>query len=208
MPKTVNDLKLLEAAAREFAKRGFAGVGMRDLAEHLGVTTQLLYSRFESKEALYREACEYALDAFFEFVNQSMAACDPSVGGPQMVAEAFFDAWSKDPVPLILTNHDVINAFADPEKRLTEKHYPRVIRLIQELAARHFKRDVSATAAFSFAAITFGYCSLMIIDELHQHAQAAMQQPDARALFLADRKATLVRLCGALWKAEDFPPLP
>ena len=45
---------LMEAAVRTFARLGFAGTRMDDVAEEAGVAKGLLYRHFPSKEALFQ----------------------------------------------------------------------------------------------------------------------------------------------------------
>lgn len=44
--------RLLDAAMRCFASKGFAGTSIRDIAQTAGVATGLLYSHFDSKDTL------------------------------------------------------------------------------------------------------------------------------------------------------------
>lgn len=47
--------QLLEAAARVFARKGYAGASVEEIAESAGYSTGALYSNFDSKEQLFRE---------------------------------------------------------------------------------------------------------------------------------------------------------
>jgi AcrR family transcriptional regulator len=47
--------QLLEAAARAFARKGFAGASVEEIAESAGYSIGALYSNFASKEALFLE---------------------------------------------------------------------------------------------------------------------------------------------------------
>src|SRR5690242_14615551 len=54
-------LRLLGAAEREFAARGFAGARLRDIAENAGVQAALIHHYFGDKYGLYREVLDRAL---------------------------------------------------------------------------------------------------------------------------------------------------
>ncbi|MCG3268609.1 TetR/AcrR family transcriptional regulator [Yoonia sp. I 8.24] len=57
MPKIIDRDKyrceLAERAAGFFSKHGYAGVGMRGIADHLGMSKSALYHYFPTKEALF-----------------------------------------------------------------------------------------------------------------------------------------------------------
>jgi len=52
-----------------FAERNFASVTIKDIAEHLGVNTALIYYYFDSKTDLFRATIEYAVARAFENVR-------------------------------------------------------------------------------------------------------------------------------------------
>jgi AcrR family transcriptional regulator len=52
-------LQLMEAALHVLARRGYGAVGLRDIANQVGVTTGSIYHHFESKEDLFRQAVDH-----------------------------------------------------------------------------------------------------------------------------------------------------
>jgi TetR/AcrR family transcriptional regulator len=54
-------LRLLDAAEREFAARGFTGVRLRDIADAAGVQPALIHHYFGDKQGLYRAVLDRAL---------------------------------------------------------------------------------------------------------------------------------------------------
>jgi len=63
MPRAQRREQILAAATRAFARTGFAGTGLDDVAAEAGITRVLLYRHFDSKADLYRavldRACEH-----------------------------------------------------------------------------------------------------------------------------------------------------
>ncbi len=53
--------RLLDAAEREFAQRGYAGARLKDIAAGAGVQTTLIHHYFDDKAGLYRAVLERAL---------------------------------------------------------------------------------------------------------------------------------------------------
>ncbi|HJO25008.1 MAG: helix-turn-helix domain-containing protein [Myxococcota bacterium] len=77
---------ILDAAEALFAERGFAGAGMREIAEVSDLTPASLYNHFRSKEALYEAVLARALTPLLEILrdfasrDQSLPAADEMVG--------------------------------------------------------------------------------------------------------------------------------
>lgn len=53
---------ILDAARQIFARRGYAGASMRQIAETAGVTKAAIYHHFEDKASLFREVLSHALE--------------------------------------------------------------------------------------------------------------------------------------------------
>ncbi|MBM9403756.1 TetR/AcrR family transcriptional regulator [Gluconacetobacter azotocaptans] len=68
--------EILEVAAQLFAERGFKATSIRDIAEHVGMLAGSLYYHIKSKEALFVEIHDKALDAAATRVQAAMQACD------------------------------------------------------------------------------------------------------------------------------------
>lgn len=77
--------KILDAAEDLFARRGFAGIGMREVAEVAGLGKSSLFHHFKSKAELYAAVVARILDIFDQRLTGALAA-----GG---VPLARFDRW-------------------------------------------------------------------------------------------------------------------
>ena len=53
MPRSAREALILDAATREFARRGFAGTSLADVAQAAGITKPLVYSYFGRKDDLF-----------------------------------------------------------------------------------------------------------------------------------------------------------
>jgi len=80
--------RLLEAAAAEFAARGFAGANVDRIARAARLNKAMIYYHFKSKAALYREI----LRDMFGAVAAGVAAVDASDDEPADKIRAFVDA--------------------------------------------------------------------------------------------------------------------
>lgn len=65
--------RLLDAAMRCFASKGFAGTSIRDIAQTAGVATGLLYAHFDSKDTLllsvFAQSMQQVQSTFAEALN-------------------------------------------------------------------------------------------------------------------------------------------
>lgn len=82
--------KIMEAAREEFAARGFAGARIESIARRAGLSKQLLYHYFASKEALFEET----LQSKFGQHHATMSEGE----GPGAVFRQRFRAAARDPV--------------------------------------------------------------------------------------------------------------
>jgi AcrR family transcriptional regulator len=62
--------RILDAAERLFAERGFSGTAMRDLAAEVGINAASLYNHFDGKQALYEAVLERGLRPLFELLDE------------------------------------------------------------------------------------------------------------------------------------------
>jgi len=77
--------KILDAAEDLFARRGFAGIGMREVADAAGLGKSSLFHHFRSKAELYAAVVGRILDHLDEQLTVALAA-----GGDPLVR---FDRW-------------------------------------------------------------------------------------------------------------------
>jgi len=67
-------LKILESAVESFARQGFHGTSMDDIADHLSLTRGSLYYYFPDKEEILALCHTVALEAVAELLNEVEAA--------------------------------------------------------------------------------------------------------------------------------------
>ena len=97
MPKVVPEYKqeaksrILEAANKVFAERGYHEATMDDIAKRLGVSKGAIYLYFSSKEDLFEAMCKTAPQAFKEILLSSFG----NDANPIQSATQFFDKMLK-----------------------------------------------------------------------------------------------------------------
>ncbi|MEN2792211.1 helix-turn-helix domain-containing protein [Sphingomonas oligophenolica] len=65
--------EILEIAARLFARKGYRGTSIRDIGDHSGVLGGSLYHHIKSKDALFIELHNAALDMAAERIDTAVA---------------------------------------------------------------------------------------------------------------------------------------
>jgi TetR/AcrR family transcriptional regulator, fatty acid metabolism regulator protein len=98
---------LLEAAVRVFARKGYHGARVADIAEEAGVAHGLLYHYFASKEAvlltIFRENWGELLGRF-RAVEQADEPADEKLAG---IAKILLRTWRNDPALVTVMVRDV-----------------------------------------------------------------------------------------------------
>src|SRR5882672_11869015 len=96
--------KILETAESLFARFGFAGVGMRAVAESVGVSKSALFHHFPTKRALWAAVLERSMLEF----DARLSAAEGRAGGAlermRLWIEAVIDSLVENPsrAPLLL----------------------------------------------------------------------------------------------------------
>lgn len=67
-------VQILTEAARIFARKGYEGASMRDIAEACGISKSLLYHHFKSKEEIYSRVAVGATKELYQFVVEHVPA--------------------------------------------------------------------------------------------------------------------------------------
>lgn len=75
-PETDTAKRLIEAAARLFAARGFYGVSIAAVADELGMTKQALLHHFGTKEKLYSAVLKTIADRFEDAIAETCGVAD------------------------------------------------------------------------------------------------------------------------------------
>jgi AcrR family transcriptional regulator len=66
LPRAARQETILAGAARAFARAGYAGTSMEDIAAASGITKLIVYRHFDSKEELYRAVLQQVFDRLAE----------------------------------------------------------------------------------------------------------------------------------------------
>jgi TetR/AcrR family transcriptional regulator len=193
MPALKLDVKrVLRVAAGEFARRGFDGVSMRDIAAAADSSATAIHYHFGSKADLYQEAGSAAYESYLLAIQRKLAEVEPEQRSPEVLAGAMFDEWMRTDDTLLLTSHDAIDALLVPERFLTAAYYPTMLAVIRDAHVRFLGHEIDDETGFSFASMVFGYCALMGIEQRMRQVKHGEQFDNAR--YVRDKRDALCRL--------------
>lgn len=173
-------------ASKLFARYGFEGVTMRDVADACGITMATLYYHFSSKGELHDEITQYRFEEFIGAVAARQKALAPEQDTPSALLGLIFDAVLEDPTLFNLMQRDLHYFDEDSRHYRSRKKYSAFLMLISDTVQRHWQRPPEETTVFSLAALITGYCELVQADERSSGPE--------RNAFVQRHRAALVTL--------------
>jgi len=166
--------KILDVAEALFARRGFAGVGLREVAGAAGLGKSSLFHHFRSKAQLYLAV----LARVFERIDERLAPILASAGTPldrlDRCVDAWIDALAEHPTTARLLlrglfEDDDLPEAAQAESVATERQLTatvdRILGLLREgiatgafrpVSARHTLQTLIGATVYHFASGEFG----------------------------------------------------
>ena len=172
--------KILDAAEDLFARRGFAGIGMREVAEAAGLGKSSLFHHFKSKAELYAAVVGRILDHLDARLTAALAA-----GGNPL---ARFDRWIETLIDTLAEHHNYArlllrSLFEDDELTGAGEEEQHVDRTIQRMfaAVSHLLREGMENGIFRLASIPHTVQSLVGLTVYHfasgEFGEDLMAQP-------------------------------
>lgn len=97
VPRAEREAQILDAAAAEFARRGYAATTLAEIAVHAGISKPLIHSYFTSKQGLYCACCDRAGRELTERIADALAQDHSAMGRGAAVLNAVFTALEPRP---------------------------------------------------------------------------------------------------------------
>jgi AcrR family transcriptional regulator len=134
---TLRKEHLLEIAIELFARRGFDGVSIRDIAAKTGATLPVIYYHFGDKRGLYLEACLRLFSAWGERLEQVFDEDGPAEQRLFDYLLGLVESLSHDERFAGLIQREILEKDVEGLRRLSGaifgKHFRRVAALCREL---------------------------------------------------------------------------
>ncbi|HAM03458.1 MAG TPA: TetR family transcriptional regulator [Acidimicrobiaceae bacterium] len=139
---------LVEAAVQVFARRGFYGASLDEIADTAGFTRGAIYKNFEDKEGLFLATLDHqnqrSLAAFSEWFDENPP--EPRELDHLPLANAFRQILARDPDWFALELEGRLYALRNPEFR--ERYVANAREMTKAVAG--FIRDLARSASFEW----------------------------------------------------------
>jgi AcrR family transcriptional regulator len=116
---------ILRGAATAFATKGFAGTSMEEVAAASGITKEIVYRNFDSKEELYRAVLERTVERIRSEFSQLTHESRSGLGIRAILAAG---RAHPDALRLLLVHAAREPQFADYAREVRKRHVERVMR--------------------------------------------------------------------------------
>jgi AcrR family transcriptional regulator len=161
-------LRILEAAARCFAKDGFARTRIEDVAAEARVSRALVYHHCGSKEELARQVQEHMLEEWSAAVDQAIAGA-PSAGDAlaAWLRVNLADLRRRPLLHAILADAAILASFEDSARRSLQQWRDKLVALLRDGVARgEFRPDLDLdSTAEVLRAMQVGMMQHLLSDE-------------------------------------------
>lgn len=181
--------KILDAAEALFSRRGFSGVGMREVADAAGLGKSSLFHHFKSKAELYAAVVGRILDLFEARTTAALAA------GGDVVAR--FDRWLDAMIDTLAVNRSssrllLRSLFEDDELTGASEEEQQVDQTMHRLFANiaRLLREGMESGTFRRASIPHTLQSLVGLTVYHFASGELGEEITGRSLFSAESVRT------------------
>jgi AcrR family transcriptional regulator len=100
--------RILDAAERLFAEKGYAGTTLRDVAERAGLRIPSLYNHFASKDSLYAAVLERGIGPVFALLSEMVVEGEAARADSARVVERVMALLAQRPNLARLVQHETL----------------------------------------------------------------------------------------------------
>jgi AcrR family transcriptional regulator len=138
--KAMTRQKLLDAAATVFARKGFAGASLDDVADEAGLTKGAVYSNFTSKDDLIEALLEERLDVPQLGIADTVDATAPPAEQAQQAGSLMMSMAERNRDIYLLAIEFNTYLARNPARRRSGKHR-QAVQQMADLMALHAKQQ-------------------------------------------------------------------
>jgi TetR/AcrR family transcriptional regulator len=140
--------KILDVAEALFARRGFSGVGMRELADAAGLGKSSLFHHFRTKSQLYFEVIDRVLGRIEERLTPVLRSAVPTLAKVDNAIDALIDALAEHPTTArlllrsLFEDDDFPTEAQEPEQAAADARLHRLLAAIRSLLQEGVEQGV------------------------------------------------------------------
>jgi TetR/AcrR family transcriptional regulator len=187
--------KVLDVAEQVFARNGFAGAHLQQIAEQVGVQKTALYYYYPSKAALYESVLVRMLDAFDQAVSNAIDVPESPASRLERLIDALNDLLSEQrnySQILIRIFVDRVEIEGVTLRPLIERFVGRLLAFYREgvdanafakLSSRHLFQSLLGASVFHYATGEFG-AQVLGVDDIFTQSAVAWRREEVRRLVL------------------------
>jgi len=136
MPAEERRLQIIQSAGEVFAKYGYEGARIKDIADQCGINEAILYKHFSGKEELFREFLTYHYETISGRWVDMMNAQPDGLTGLKTILHSQLDVVGNDAIGTGAMLHGVAQASNDQNIRAQvlgyfQNHHDRLTGLIK-----------------------------------------------------------------------------
>lgn len=158
---------ILQAARIEFAKSGFHGTKMRDIAQRAGVSQGLLHHHFQGKDGLWNAVGEQASAEFLAYVSNVVGQETVNAESIPTAVGTYLRYWREHPDAFRINLWRLLDGPTDERKARSRNLSERSIPLIQRAQQAGFLRTDMPTGLV--------LCIAGALVQFRLHSQIEMQ---------------------------------
>lgn len=172
-PKVDMRQSILEAALKQFARKGYAGTSVRDIVAAARVSKPVLYYYFSNKADLYRALVAWAGDERLRLMREAVARGDTLAGRLQELCASLFEfsRTHRGLMRLAFGTELAAPGEGPSEAHCFEKGW-QSFQFIQDLIEQG-RKDGELNRRFDSRALAMGFSGLM-----HLHVLLHLVQPE------------------------------
>jgi AcrR family transcriptional regulator len=172
-PKADMRQRILAAALKRFARKGYAGTSVRDIVAAARVSKPVLYYYFSNKADLYRALVAWAGDERLRLMREAVARSDTLAGRLRELCAALFEfaRTHRELMRLAFTSALAASGEVPPEAHCFEKGR-QSLEFIQDFMEQG-RKEGALNQRFDSRALAMGFSGLM-----HLHVLLHLLQPE------------------------------
>lgn len=160
--------RVISVASHLFAKNGYDGVGVRQIAKESGVSMSSIFYHFGSKVSLYEEILDYKYNAFYETLLQAIEPIHDPKQKLECVIGTSFDYLLSDQTFLTFMQRDIVDVITHKYRPTFLNTYSKYFSLSCSLLQTTLDRPIERQVTLSLISALVGYTEMAAMLRVNQ----------------------------------------